>query len=139
MSKYWKAYDVVDTFLHLMCGEEREDGYKPTQEEMSKAMADLKELVEENQQLKQRVSYQKVLRANLNIYKKALRLAILDVANYGSDWPFIMGSSKVNNQYDEDSDSIAFYDKLPLSDVERFYVDESIKKIKEGSEEDAKE
>lgn len=138
MSKYWKAYDVVYTLLHLMCGEEREDGYKPTQEEMSKAMADLKELVEENQQLKQRVSYQKVLRANLNIYKKALRLAILDVANYGSDWWFIMGTSEVNNQYDEDSNSIAFYDKLPLSDVERFYVDESIKKLKEGSEEDAK-
>jgi hypothetical protein len=138
MSKYWKAYDVVDTLLHLMSGEEREDGYKPTQEEMSKAMADLKELVEENQQLKQRVSYQDVLRANLNIYKKALRLAILDVADYGSNWSFIMGSSKVNNQYDEDSDSIAFYDKLPLSDVERFYVDESIKKLKEGSEEDAK-
>ena len=45
MNKYKQAYNVIDTVLHLMCGEEREDGYKPTQEEMSKAMTDLKELV----------------------------------------------------------------------------------------------
>ena len=47
INKYKQAYNVIDTVLHLMCGEEREDGYEPTQEEMSKAMADLKELVEE--------------------------------------------------------------------------------------------
>jgi hypothetical protein len=34
MNKYQKAIEVVDTLLHLMCGEEREDGYKPTMEEM---------------------------------------------------------------------------------------------------------
>lgn len=50
-----------------------------------------------------------------------------------------MGTSEVNNQYDENSDSVALYDKLPFSDVERFYVDESIKRLKEGSEKDAKE
>lgn len=49
MNKYKQAYNVIDTILHLMCGEEREDGYKPTQEEMSKAMADLKELVEKGE------------------------------------------------------------------------------------------
>lgn len=38
MNKYKKAIEVVDTLLHLMCGEEREDGYKPTMEEMSKSM-----------------------------------------------------------------------------------------------------
>lgn len=38
MNKYKKAIKVVDTLLHLMCGEEREDGYKPTMEEMSKSM-----------------------------------------------------------------------------------------------------
>lgn len=47
MNKYKQAYNVIDTVLHLMCGEEREDGYEPTQEEMTKAMTDLKELVEE--------------------------------------------------------------------------------------------
>lgn len=45
MNKYQKAIEVVDTLLHLMCGEEREDGYKPTMEEMSNSMGWLKELV----------------------------------------------------------------------------------------------
>lgn len=38
MNKYQKAIEVIDTLLHLMCGEEREDGYKPTMEEMSNSM-----------------------------------------------------------------------------------------------------
>ena len=38
MNKYKEAIKVVDTLLHLMCGEEREDGYKPTIEEMSNSM-----------------------------------------------------------------------------------------------------
>ena len=45
MNKYQKAIEVIDTLLHLMCGEEREDGYKPTMEEMSNSMDLLKELV----------------------------------------------------------------------------------------------
>ena len=44
MNKYQKAIEVVDTLLHLMCGEEREDGYKPTMEEMSNSMELLKDL-----------------------------------------------------------------------------------------------
>lgn len=44
MNKYKKAIEVIDTLLHLMCGEEREDGYKPTIEEMSNSMDLLKEL-----------------------------------------------------------------------------------------------
>ena len=44
MNKYQKAIEVIDTLLHLMCGEEREDGYKPTMEEMSNSMDLLKEL-----------------------------------------------------------------------------------------------
>lgn len=46
MNKYQKAIEVIDTLLHLMCGEKREDGYKPTMEEMSKSMDLLKELVD---------------------------------------------------------------------------------------------
>ncbi len=46
MNEYQKAIEVIDTLLHLMCGEEREDGYKPTMEEMSKSMDLLKELVD---------------------------------------------------------------------------------------------
>lgn len=38
MNKYQNAIEVIDTLLHLMCGEEREDGYKPTMDEMSKSM-----------------------------------------------------------------------------------------------------
>ena len=44
MNKYQNAIEVIDTLLHLMCGEEREDGYKPTMEEMSNSMDLLKEL-----------------------------------------------------------------------------------------------
>ena len=46
MNKYQKAIEVIDTLLHLMCGEERADGYKPTMEEMSNSMDLLKELVD---------------------------------------------------------------------------------------------
>lgn len=46
MNKYKKAIEVIDTLLHLMCGEEKEDGYKPTMEEMSNSMDLLKELVD---------------------------------------------------------------------------------------------
>lgn len=44
MNKYQKSIEVIDTLLHLMCGEEREDGYKPTMEEMSNSMDLLKDL-----------------------------------------------------------------------------------------------
>ena len=44
MNKYQKAIEVIDTLLHLMCGEEREDGYKPTMEEMSNSMDLLEDL-----------------------------------------------------------------------------------------------
>lgn len=44
MNKYKEAIKAVDTVLHHMCGEEREDGYLPTMEEMSKSMDLLKEL-----------------------------------------------------------------------------------------------
>lgn len=44
MNKYKNAIEVIDTLLHLMCGEEREDGYKPTMEEMSNSMDLLKYL-----------------------------------------------------------------------------------------------
>lgn len=46
MNKYQKAYDTIDTILHLMCGIEREDGYRPTQDEMKESMKILKKLVE---------------------------------------------------------------------------------------------
>ena len=46
MNKYKKAIEVIDTLLHLMCGEEREDGYKPTMEEMCNSMDLLKELAD---------------------------------------------------------------------------------------------
>lgn len=46
MNKYQEAIEVIDTLLHLMCGEEREDGYEPTMEEMSNSMDWLKELVD---------------------------------------------------------------------------------------------
>lgn len=44
MNEYKEAIKVVDTVLHHMCGEEREDGYKPTMEEMSNSMDLLKDL-----------------------------------------------------------------------------------------------
>lgn len=46
MNKYQNAIEVIDTLLHLMCGEEREDGYEPTMEEMSNSMDLLQELVD---------------------------------------------------------------------------------------------
>ena len=46
MNKHQKAFDIIDTILHLMCGEKREDGYEPSHDEMSRAMNDFKELVD---------------------------------------------------------------------------------------------
>lgn len=45
MNKYQKAIEVIDTLLHLMCGEEREDGYELTTEEMCNSMELLQDLV----------------------------------------------------------------------------------------------
>lgn len=45
MNKYEEAFNVIETILHLMCGEEREDGYKPSHDEMVNSMEDFKELV----------------------------------------------------------------------------------------------
>lgn len=53
MNKYQKAIEVIDTLLHLMCGEEREDGYKPTMEEMSNSMDLLKDLVDKETPIKE--------------------------------------------------------------------------------------
>lgn len=44
MNKYQEAIKVVDTVLHHICGEEREDGYLPTMKEMSNSMDLLKDL-----------------------------------------------------------------------------------------------
>lgn len=46
MNKYEEAFNVIETILHLMCGEEREDGYRPSHDEMVNSMEDFKELVE---------------------------------------------------------------------------------------------
>lgn len=42
MNKYEEAFDVIETILHLMCGEEREDNYKPSHDEMVNSMEDFK-------------------------------------------------------------------------------------------------
>ena len=47
INKYQKAYEVIETILHLMCGETREDGYKPSQDEMIEAMNIFRELVDD--------------------------------------------------------------------------------------------
>lgn len=46
MNKYQKSYEIIDVAIHLMCGEEREDGYKPTMNEVIEAMKVFKELVD---------------------------------------------------------------------------------------------
>lgn len=51
MNKYYRAYNIFNTVLNLMYGEEREDGYKPTQKEMIEAMDVFKELVEKSKSI----------------------------------------------------------------------------------------
>lgn len=51
MNKYYRAYNVFNTVLNLMYGEEREDGYKLTQKEMIEAMDVFKELVEKSKSI----------------------------------------------------------------------------------------
>ena len=46
MNKYQEGLNVIETILHLMCGEEREDGYEPSHDEMVNSMENFKELVE---------------------------------------------------------------------------------------------
>lgn len=43
-----KAYEIIDTLLHLMCGEERVDGYEPTHDEMVKSMEVFNSLIKEH-------------------------------------------------------------------------------------------
>ena len=87
---------------------------------------EIQELTEDNTDLRRKLLITQNKLSTLKVYEKALRLAILDVANYGSDWSFIMGFSEVNNQYDENSDSLDRYDKVPLSDIEGFYIDQAL-------------
>lgn len=50
-----EAYEVIDTLIHLMCGETREDGYEPTMDEMVNSMKKIEQLINEhfdNQPLK---------------------------------------------------------------------------------------
>ena len=78
MNKYQKAIEVIDTLLHLMCGEEREDGYKPTMEEMSKSMYLLQELVDKETQKKPEI---KELIRKDNYKEKLLNAAQYHVVN----------------------------------------------------------
>jgi len=50
--KYSVALDTIDTLIHLICGQEREDGYEPTMQEVSESVKTLKDLIEEHQKLK---------------------------------------------------------------------------------------
>lgn len=43
-----EAYEVIDTLIHLMCGETREDGYEPTMDEMVDSMRILKQLIDKH-------------------------------------------------------------------------------------------
>ena len=84
MNKYQKAIEVTDTLLHLMCGEEREDGYKPTMEEMSNSMDLLKDLAKkadsfEKEQgitaseLFERLGYKRNVQSKKLIYTKNIK------------------------------------------------------------------
>lgn len=44
MNKYQEAIKIIDVAFHLVCGEEREDGYEPTTEEFLNSMDLLKDL-----------------------------------------------------------------------------------------------
>ena len=43
-----EAYEVIDTLIHLMCGETREDGYEPTMDETINSMRIIKQLINEH-------------------------------------------------------------------------------------------
>lgn len=82
MNEYQKAIEVVDTLLHLMCGEEREDGYKPTMEEMSNSMNLLKDLANKADSKHEEITasemfekqeYTRKLDSKKLIYTKALK------------------------------------------------------------------
>lgn len=82
MNKYQQAIEVVDTLLHLMCGEEREDGYEPTMEEMSNSMNLLKDLANKADskheeitasEMFEKLEYTRKLDSKKLIYTKALK------------------------------------------------------------------
>lgn len=82
MNKYQKAIEVIDTLLHLMCGEEREDGYTPTMEEMSNSMNLLKDLANKADskheeitasEMFEKLEYTRKLDSKKLIYTKALK------------------------------------------------------------------
>lgn len=47
-----EAYEVIDTLIHLMCGETREDGYEPTMDETINSMRILKQLIDKHFEIK---------------------------------------------------------------------------------------
>ncbi len=46
MKKYSPSCEITETILQLMCGEEQEDGCKPTRDEIIEAMRNTNKLVE---------------------------------------------------------------------------------------------
>lgn len=91
MNKYEEAIEVIDTLLHLMCGEEREDGYKPTMEEMSNSMDLLKDL------------------ANKADLKHEEMTAIKMFKELGYEYSKERDRNKIIEYYDRDNDSIILF------------------------------
>ncbi|MGN8642593.1 hypothetical protein ACTQZR_04690 [Catenibacterium mitsuokai] len=74
MNKYYRAYNVFNTVLNLMYGEEKEDGYKPTQKEMIEAMDVFKELVEKSKSIEVLEYLKKEIITAYNLSEKATDL-----------------------------------------------------------------
>lgn len=68
-----EAYEVIDTLIHLMCGETREDGYEPTIDETINSMRILKQLIDKHFEIaKEKECLEKALDKACELIKEAV-------------------------------------------------------------------
>lgn len=68
-----EAYEVIDTLIHLMCGETREDGYEPTIDETINSMHIIKQLIDKHFELiKEKEAVEKAFDKACELIKEAV-------------------------------------------------------------------
>lgn len=86
-----EAYEVIDTLIHLMCGETREDGYEPTTDETINSMRILKQLIDKHFEIiKEKECLEKALdKACKELYDNQMSEAGIDEELHGIHPNFI--------------------------------------------------
>lgn len=117
MNKYQEAIEVIDTLLHLMCGEEREDGYKPTMEEMSKSMDLLTDLA--NKADSKKLIYTKALKGTFHCFEITFDLTEKEVELYDDHEAYTINNALLK-AIDKQAEELGWLDEKTCTNLSEF-------------------